>query len=137
MADQALAAITAGPGATDGRSIRRKALVDIARASVWGKRAWALALLGRQEESRQAIETASQLANHASADLYKFSDLASRRSAKMGVADTYWLTGMALLAMQETSQAADHFRKGSSADRKRKCGDLCRKQLAALERAVG
>ena len=104
-------------------------LASVARATIVGQRAWALALLGRQEEAQQAIFEALQLMIQPSAELLK-NYYGFGRVTRMGRADTYWLTGMALLSMKETGKASEHFKKGAAADPKCKYGALCRKQLA-------
>jgi tetratricopeptide (TPR) repeat protein len=102
------------------------------RSTLWAQRAWALALLGRQDEARAAIDEASQLSINPDGDLSSSSWLRVSRLEWQRLADTCWLTGMALLAMQETRQAAVQFKKGSYVDPKGKYGGLCRKQLALM-----
>ena len=85
--------------------------------------------MGRQEEAQEAIFEALQLMLQQSADLLK-NYYGFGRVARTGRADTFWLTGMALLAMKENGKASEHFKKGGAADPKGKYGALCRRQLA-------
>jgi len=134
MADQALRATTTGCEKVTSTGRLGQDAVAIARASICGKRAWALARLGRQEESAHAIDTSLRFAIQASADVLKYYSRygRARRLARAALGNAYWLTGMALLAMKEGGKASEHFQKGSDADRSGKYGALCRKQLALL-----
>ena len=107
------------------------------RSTLWAQRAWALALLGRREEAREAIDEASQLAIKPDGDLSASCWAFVSRLEWQRLADTCWLAGMALLAMNETGKASEHFKEGSYVDPNGKYGALCRKQLALLGAPVG
>ena len=70
-------------------------------ASIRGNQAWALALLGRSAESQQAMEAG-----------------ASEMDPKYlpEVAGFYWRAGMAMLALENTTAAAGHFRRAAELD---------------------
>jgi tetratricopeptide (TPR) repeat protein len=102
------------------------------RSTLWAQRAWALALLGRQEEAREAIDEASQLSIKPDGDLSASCWAFVSRLEWQRLADTCWLIGMALLAMNEADKASEQFKEGSYVDPKGKYGGLCRKQLALV-----
>jgi tetratricopeptide (TPR) repeat protein len=108
------------------------ALNRACRSTLWAQRAWALALLGRQQEAREAIDEASQLAIKPDGDLSASSWAFVSRLEWQRLADTCWLIGMALLAMNQADEASQKFMKGSYVDPTGKYGGLCRKQLALM-----
>ena len=104
-------------------------------ATAWALRAWALALLGRQREARQGIERAvdsmaAVLAGTPSH--YKTKPLYvpdHHAIVRLGVSETQWTIGMALLAMQDTVEAGVHFRVASDTDPKGKYGKLALQRI--------
>ena len=106
------------------------ALNRACRSTSWAQRAWALALLGRQQEAREAIDEASQLAVKPDRNLSASSWALVSRLEWQRLADTCWLIGMALLAMNQAEEAGARFQEGSYVDPTGKYGRLCRKQLA-------
>jgi tetratricopeptide (TPR) repeat protein len=121
---------------------------DLRHARYWGRRAQALAQLDRRAEARQAIDRASRLvkAAHAEAQQKKPHTpilakliLGGRRlahSRNLALATAHWKIGLAFLAIDDSSKAADHFRITRDTDRKGKYRDLARKQLKRLESRV-
>jgi tetratricopeptide (TPR) repeat protein len=101
-------------------------LVDEAMRRAWGPvaakvepsrsaaQAWALALLGRRQEAEQAIERAIRVRRETGAGLF---------------ARTRLKVGMALVAMDQTEKAIEHFRAAYEADRAGKYGALALQQL--------
>ena len=80
----------------------------------WALKAWALALLGRRQEAEDAITRALQ------ANDPKFRPL---------VASRHWTIGKALMAMERTGKAIEHFRAARDADPKGRYGSLALEQL--------
>jgi tetratricopeptide (TPR) repeat protein len=76
-------------------------------------RAWALALLGRNEEARESLTQA----------------LVVREPYAHGRAAVSWRAGMALLAMHQTEEARKHFQTGREADPRGQYGGRCESQL--------
>jgi len=77
-------------------------------------RAWALALLGRRQEAEQSIEQALR---------------APVGKLRATLAMRHWAVGMALVAMERTGKAIEHFRAARDADPSGKYGDLALRQL--------
>jgi len=77
--------------------------------------AWALALLGRDDEARESLALA-------------LGDPAPVSSAS-GVAERHWRAGLALLALRQTEEARKHFRMGKDADPRGKYGRRCKELL--------
>lgn len=75
----------------------------------WAHQAWALALLGREEEAREALAEA----------------LKSPRETRAALASLRWRTGRVLLALHRTEEAIEHFRIGGHADPHGKYGRRC------------
>jgi hypothetical protein len=107
-------------------------------ATAWALRAWALALLGRQQEARQGIEKAVDSVTAALAGTPKYYkttplDCPDHHTAvRLGVSETRWTIGMALLAMQDTVEAGVHFRVASDTDPKGKYGKLALRRINSL-----
>jgi tetratricopeptide (TPR) repeat protein len=81
--------------------------------SYYALQAWALGLLGRDAEAREALGLAfSRLEPNA------------RRGASL-----HWRAGMALAAMREPEEARQHFQKGRELDARGKYGRLCAERL--------
>lgn len=80
----------------------------------WAQKAWALALLGRRHEALEAIARSLQAR-----------DLSMRAAS----AARHWMVGMALLAMESTGDAVEHFRKARDLDSQGKYGNLAVQQL--------
>jgi tetratricopeptide (TPR) repeat protein len=76
-------------------------------------RAWALALLGRRDEARESIALS----------------LRQPETLAPGTAGRHWRVGMALLAMQQTVEACQHFQLGKDADPRGKYGKRCAEML--------
>jgi tetratricopeptide (TPR) repeat protein len=81
---------------------------------VLANRAWALALMGRRPEAERAIDQALNVEDSAVAP---------------GWAGTNWRIGMALLAMEETGRAIEHFRTAAGADPHGNYGALSRERI--------
>lgn len=77
--------------------------------SYYAHRAWALALLGRREEAREALDQA----------------LRAGAANARGAASLHWRVGMVLLAMQREEEAQEHFEIGANADPGGKYGRRC------------
>ncbi|MGA2435223.1 MAG: tetratricopeptide repeat protein, partial [Bryobacteraceae bacterium] len=77
-------------------------------------RAWALALLGRRQEAEATIEQALR---------------ALHGSPRLFVASTHLSIGMALVAMERTQKAIEHFRAARDADPQGKCGARALNQI--------
>lgn len=75
--------------------------------------AWALALLGREEEAREALAQAERL-----------TEPNPRTTASL-----HWRAGMALVAMRQTEEARKHFQMACDLDPRGKYGKLCRQHL--------
>jgi tetratricopeptide (TPR) repeat protein len=102
------------------------------RSTLWAQRAWALAILAREQEAREAIAEALQLSIKPDGDLSASRWIFVSRLERQRVANTHWLAGMALLTLRDAGNAAGHFKQGDSVDPEGKYGALCRKQLALL-----
>ncbi len=83
-------------------------------AGIRGNQAWALALLGHAAESEQAIELGSREVDP---------------KHKPELAGFHWRAGMAMLAIERPSSAADHFRLASELDPDGYYGGLAKLQL--------
>ncbi len=83
-------------------------------ASIRGNQGWALALLGRASESQQAIESGA---------------VETDPKNRPELAGFHWRAGMAMVAMENPSTAADHFRRASELDPEGYYGGLARRQL--------
>jgi len=79
----------------------------------YGHQAWALALLNRPEEAREALQR----------------DLSDPSPSAFGRAGLHWRTGMALLALQQPDEARRHFALGRDADPHGKYGRRCQEML--------
>ena len=77
-------------------------------------RAWALALLGRRQEAEESIEQALR---------------APGGTLRATLAMRHWAVGMALVALERTGKAIEHFRAARDADPKGKYGGLAMQQL--------
>jgi tetratricopeptide (TPR) repeat protein len=80
----------------------------------YARQAWALGLLGRGEEAREALAQS----------------LSVLEPSALGSSEQHWLTGMALVAMQQPEEARKHFQLGHDADPRGKYGRRCGKHLA-------
>ena len=78
--------------------------------SYYAHQAWALALLDRREEAREALDQA----------------LRAGASNARGSASLHWRVGMVLLAMERVDEARTHFQIGAEADPGGKYGGRCR-----------
>jgi tetratricopeptide (TPR) repeat protein len=76
-------------------------------------RAWALALMGRGDEAREALAQALR------------APVPNARGASL-----HWLAGMALVAMQQPEEARQHFQMGHDLDPRGKYGRRCGEHLA-------
>ena len=106
-ADQALAfnaqAIEHAKGRADGR----------VPGAYYALQAWALALLGRAEEAREALTQAERVP-----------EPNARTSASL-----HWRAGMALVAMHQTEEARKHFQTAYDLDPRGKYGQRSRRHL--------
>ena len=84
-------------------------------ATIRGNQAWALARLGRGAESQQAIEAGAR-----EMDLDYIPE----------VAGFYWRAGMAMLAIENVTAAAGHFRRAADLDPKGYYGKLAAQHLS-------
>jgi tetratricopeptide (TPR) repeat protein len=80
-------------------------------------RAWALALVGRNDAARYALSEALRVPKRGSF------------ASVFGIAEEHWLAGMALLAMQQPEEAREHFQIGHDADPRGKYGRCCGEHL--------
>jgi tetratricopeptide (TPR) repeat protein len=118
---------------------------DLRRATYWARRAHALAQLSRSAEARQSIDRALRIVEAAKAEAQQTKPhnsilvmmiIGSRRlnhHRDLAVATTHWKIGLALLAMDDSSKAVDHFRITRDTDRRGKYRRLAQQQLARLE----
>jgi tetratricopeptide (TPR) repeat protein len=90
--------------------------------SIRGNQAWALALLGHAAESEQAIGLGAREIDP---------------KHKPELAGFHWRAGMAMLAIEKASSAADHFRRASELDPEGYYGGLARQQLREHSLDVG
>ena len=83
-------------------------------AGRWANKAWALAVLGRRKEADEAIQQS-----------------AGSAEPKLPAVAAYihWTIGMALEAMERTTESREHFRIASEQDAKGKYGALALEQL--------
>jgi tetratricopeptide (TPR) repeat protein len=81
--------------------------------SYFAHQAWALALLGRNEEARESLVLA----------------LSVPETNRRGSASLHWRAGMVLLAMNQTDEANSHFQIAHQADPRGKYGNRCRELL--------
>lgn len=84
-------------------------------ATIRGNQAWALARLGRSAESQQAIEAGAR-----EMDLHYIPE----------VAGFYWRAGMAMLAIENVTAAAGHFRRAAELDSQGYYGRLATEHLS-------
>ncbi len=118
---------------------------DLRRATYWARRAHALAQLSRRAEARQSIDRALRIVEAAKAEAQQTRPhnsilvmmvLGSRRLSHhrdLSVATTHWKIGLALLAMDDSSKAVEHFRITRDTDRRGKYRRLAQQQLERLE----
>jgi tetratricopeptide (TPR) repeat protein len=114
-------------------------LASFVRAGQWARRAWALALLGRQPESQESIDYAFELVAPVLAGLgsrgnYK---VPATTPASLCLAGVHWRTAEALLATGQTDKAREHFQTASDLDPQSKCGARCREKLEHLGASAG
>jgi tetratricopeptide (TPR) repeat protein len=83
-------------------------------AHICGNQAWALALLGHVAHSQQVIESAAR-------------EISPEHRPEL--AGFHWRAGMAMLAIESPSSAADHFHRASEFDPEGYYGGLARQQL--------
>jgi tetratricopeptide (TPR) repeat protein len=123
------------------QSWRGEWLLNLSRATLSAQRAWALALLGRQPDARQAIEAAANSLRAALAEVdpckwippsNNAGQLVVQRIVLMGVSETQWTLGMALLAMNDTQEAGVCFKTAYDEYRRSKYGKLALQQCKQL-----
>lgn len=111
---------------------------NLSRATQWAQKAWALALLRREREARQGIEAAANSVAAALAGTPNYRRTTPiygpdyRTLVRLGVSEAQWTMGMALLAMNDTAQAAVHFRIAYETEPKGKYGKLALRQCEQL-----
>ena len=134
MVERAMELAAGGPSGDFSYDWRYR-LSNLISAGMWAQKAWALALLNREAESRDAIEIASRSVNAATAgtpNYYRTSRVVGpdfRTLLRTGVAEVQWRIGMTLLALHDRTKAATHFAIARDADPQRKYGKLSQKQL--------
>jgi len=118
---------------------------DLRRATYWARRAHALAQLSRRAEARQAIDRALRIVEAAKAEAQQTRPhnsilvmmvLSSRRlnhHRDLAIATTHWRIGLAFLALENSSEAIDHFRITRDTDHRGKYRRLAQRQLMQLE----
>jgi len=118
---------------------------DLRRATYWARRAHALAQLSRRAEARQAIDRALRIVEAAKAEAQQTRPhnsilvmmvLGSRRlnhHRDLAIATTHWRIGLAFLALEDSSEAIDHFRITRDTDHRGKYRRLAQRQLMQLE----
>jgi len=118
---------------------------DLRRATYWARRAHALAQLSRRAEARQAIDRALRIVEAAKAEAQQTRPhnsilvmmvLGSRRlnhHRDLAIATTHWRIGLAFLALENSSEAIDHFRITRDTDHRDKYRRLAQRQLMQLE----
>jgi len=118
---------------------------DLRRATYWARRAHALAQLSRRAEARQAIDRALRIVEAAKAEAQQTRPhnsilvmmvLGSRRlnhHRDLAIATTHWRIGLAFLALENSSEAIDHFRITRDTDHRGKYRRLAQRQLMQLE----
>lgn len=123
----------------------RQVTNDLTLSKYWARRASALAQLDRHTEARQAIERASRIAEAAQIESQHTKNripisrkivLGGSRLAHgrdLTLATTHWRIGLALLAIDDSSRAAEHFRITRDTDRRGKYRRLAEQQLEHLE----
>jgi tetratricopeptide (TPR) repeat protein len=139
-AEQVLEASTDGLGEITSAGRIGGHLASLVRADRWARRAWALAVLGRQAESQESIDFALKLADSSFAVLSRYQGRGGALMAKTLAADRtflYWHSGMAVLAMGQIGQAREHFKIASEAAPQLKCAARCREQLERLGTSLG
>ena len=82
-------------------------------APFWSDEAWALALLGRGDDAREALAQAMRVPE----------------ASVFGRAEMHWRAGMVLAAMQQPEEAWKHFEMGHKADPHGKYGRRCGEHL--------
>ena len=134
MVEKAMELAAGGPSGDFSYDWRYR-LSNLISAGMWAQKAWALALLNREAESRDAIEIASRSVNAATAgtpNYYRTSRVVGpdfRTLLRTGVAEVQWRIGMTLLALHDRTKAATHFAIARDADPQGKYGKLSQKQL--------
>jgi tetratricopeptide (TPR) repeat protein len=116
---------------------------DLLCARYWARRVQALKQLGRRAEAEQAIGRAERLVEAAKTEarqtrprnsilvkLILGGRIANHRA--LMVATAHWKIGLAFLAMENSSKAADHFRITRDTDRMGKYRRLAKQQLKLL-----
>lgn len=123
----------------------REASNGLRFARHWARRAQALAQLDRPAEARQATDRASRTVEAAHAEAQQTAPptpvLAKRNSDRRrlahgrnsALAAAHWDVGLAFLAIDDSSKAADHFRITRDTDSRGKYRDLAQQQLELLE----
>jgi len=117
---------------------------DFRQATFWARRAMALSQLGRQAEAQQSVNRATRIAEAASNAARQTTPHSSmavklaiggRRLAHhrdLVVATAHWRIGLAFLALEDSSEAAIHFRIVRDTDRRGKYRRLAQNQLEQL-----
>jgi len=124
------------PASGDGTGER---FAGVVRAGQWARRAWVLALLGRQSDSQESIDFALKLvapALGATAPIVSYK-VPATTAASLCLAGVHWRCGEALLAAEQTDAAREHFRIAGELDPQGKCGARSRARLEHLGAPVG
>jgi len=138
-AEQIIQASTDGLGELTSAGWIGQHLATLVRAQYWSQRAWALARLGRQPESQETIDFALKLAIPSCAALKQRGDykVPVASAASRNLAEIYWRTGMALLAMGQTGKAGEHFGISIGSASGGKAAERSRQQLERLGVSAG
>jgi len=121
---------------------------DLKRAKYWARTAQALAQLDRHAEAQQAIDRALRIAEGAKVNAKRtrprtslaaklvLGDRRLRNHRYLVMAATHWQIGLAFLAIDDKSRAADHFRITHDADHRGKYRRLAQQRLDRIESPV-
>lgn len=116
---------------------------DMLQAKSWSRKAQALAQLDRRDEARQAVERAIRIVNGAKGALARSMPQANilaklvlgnrrQRLKDLTICDANWQISQALLALQDSTRAAEHLRIVRDTDRMGKYRKLAQAELERL-----
>jgi tetratricopeptide (TPR) repeat protein len=122
---------------------------DFRQATFWARRAMALSQLGRQAEAQQAVNRATRFAEAAGNAALQTTPPHTSQALRLAVggrrlalhrdlvvATAHWRIGLAFLALQDSTNAAVHFRMVRDRDRRGKYRRQAQKQLEQLKAQV-
>ena len=116
---------------------------DLYEAKTWGRKAQAFALLGQRVEAKQAVERAIRIVEGSKDALARTMPqtnplamiiLGNRRQRMktLFISATHWQIGQALLALGDTTKAAEHFQIVRDTDQMGKYRNLANQELIRL-----